>query len=507
MSWTGSSTGVSAGKAILSVDGGILEHMFDVGAAGLLDQMCSATRAESCAAAQRLVAIADLMALRIGEDGGATDLWTVDVVDAVSVEISAALGISRGLADSHLRYAHALRVQIPKVGAAFIAGDIDEVTFRTMVFRTGLILDGDLLAAVDEELAARAPRWGAMNRSQLAARIDRVVVRADADAVRRRKDRIAEREVIVGDLDNGLAELSAILFAPDAHAVAERLTALANTVCDRDPRTLAQRRADAMGAMAAGADRLGCRCRSTDCPAGGTTASTVVIHVIAEAATVAGTGTTPGAMPGYEGLIPAELIAELGASARLRPLVHPGVAPAEPGYVPSRALADFVRARDLTCRAPGCDRPAVHCDIDHTIPHRDGGPTHASNLKCLCRFHHLLKTFWGWHDEQLRDGTVIWTAPTGDKYVTLPGGALTFPGMSLPTGPISIRPRAAARCTDKTAMMPRRTRTRAQSRADAITAERSANRQRRTSPAPPAKADEDFTYEETLTQEPIPPPF
>jgi len=24
---------------------------------------------------------------------------------------------------------------------------------------------------------------------------------------------------------------------------------------------------------------------------------------------------------------------------------------------PSHALADFVRARDLTCRAPGCDRP------------------------------------------------------------------------------------------------------------------------------------------------------
>jgi hypothetical protein len=45
--------------------------------------------------------------------------------------------------------------------------------------------------------------------------------------------------------------------------------------------------------------------------------------------------------------------------------------------------------------------------VDHTIPHRDGGPTHASNLKCLCRFHHLIKTFWGWRDEQLRDGTVM----------------------------------------------------------------------------------------------------
>jgi len=40
----------------------------------------------------------------------------------------------------------------------------------------------------------------------------------------------------------------------------------------------------------------------------------------------------------------------------------------EPGYIPSKALADFVRCRDLTCRWPGCDHPAMDCDVDHTIP-------------------------------------------------------------------------------------------------------------------------------------------
>gem|GEM_PF-6572891 len=78
--------------------------------------------------------------------------------------------------------------------------------------------------------------------------------------------------------------------------------------------------------LAAGADRLGCRCGEADCPAGGKAASATVIHVIAEAATVAGTGHSPGAMPGHEGLIPAELIAELAASARLRPLIHGTIA-------------------------------------------------------------------------------------------------------------------------------------------------------------------------------------
>ena len=70
----------------------------------------------------------------------------------------------------------------------------------------------------------------------------------------------------------------------------------------------------------------------------------------------------------------------------------------------------------MTCRYPGCDQPADLCDLDHTIAY-PVGPTCAANLKCLCRKHHLLKTFWagrnGWGDRQLPDGTVIWTFQGG----------------------------------------------------------------------------------------------
>jgi hypothetical protein len=95
----------------------------------------------------------------------------------------------------------------------------------------------------------------------------------------------------------------------------------------------------------------------------------------------------PASMIGLDALIPAELIADLAKSAKLVPLIHPADAPPESGYTPSQTLSDFVRCRDLTCRFPGCDRPAIDGDIDHTIAHGDGGPTHASNLKCLCRLH------------------------------------------------------------------------------------------------------------------------
>jgi hypothetical protein len=153
---------------------------------------------------------------------------------------------------------------------------------------------------------------------------------------------------------------------------------------------------------------------------------------------------------------------------------------AEPHYRPSAKLAEFVRCRDLTCRAPGCDRPATQCDVDHSIPYTDGGPTHPSNLKCLCRKHHLLKTFWGWRDQQLPDGTVIWTLPDGHTYVTTPGSALLFPSLCAPTGDITIpNPTNADRRGHKTAMMPLRTKTRAQNRANCIATERNRNRRMR----------------------------
>jgi hypothetical protein len=98
-------------------------------------------------------------------------------------------------------------------------------------------------------------------------------------------------------------------------------------------------------------------------------------------------------------------------------------------------------------------------------------------LKCSSpnRCHHLIKTFWGWRDQQLPDGTLIWTAPSGHTYVTTPGSALLFPQLRTPTGtldPIPHQPQHG----DHTAMMPKRRRTRAQNRARYVTDERRHNR-------------------------------
>jgi Domain of unknown function (DUF222) len=472
--------------------------------AAMVERICMATRLENRAAAAQLAAIGELFGYRLSRCSD-TEEWAVDTEEAVTAEVAAALRISQALAGSRLRLARAMRERLPNTALVFAAGDIDFRMFATTVYRTDLITDPDVLAAVDAQLAINVVRWPSMTRARLAGQIDRIVARADADAVRLHRRQKSDREIWISDVQHaGISEIHGSLVSIDAHALDKRLNALAATVCEHDPRSPQQRRADALGALAAGADRLACRCTRPDCAAGKRPAATpVVIHVIAEPATVDGRGSVPASEVGADGLISPELVAELAASATLVPLVHPGDAPPEPGYLPSKALADFVRCRDLTCRWPGCDHPAGHCDIDHTIPHAQGGPTHPSNLKCYCRTHHLVKTFWGWREQQLPDATLILTSPSGHTYVTTPGSALLFPSLCHSTGGIPAIEAAPPDdyCGDRSAMMPKRRRTRAQNRAQHITTERRHNHNARTTrraqrpsyfgPAPPNDSDDD----------------
>ena len=96
------------------------------------------------------------------------------------------------------------------------------------------------------------------------------------------------------------------------------------------------------------------------------------------------------------------------------------------------------------------------------------------------RCHHLLKTFWGWCDRQLPDGTVIWTLPSAQTDVTLPGSALMFPTLCAPTGDLKpVDPKMADRCGDRRLMMPRRNTTRAENRSKYLASERARNRKTR----------------------------
>jgi len=114
--------------------------------------------------------------------------------------------------------------------------------------------------------------------------------------------------------------------------------------------------------------------------------------------------------------------------------------------------------------------------LDHTIPY-PVGPTCASNLGCLCRKHHLLKTFWGWLNRQSPDGTMSWTAPSGQTYTTYPGSRLLFPQLCKPTAPVGASVKRPSVEPSRGLMMPRRKATREQDRAKRVDAVRARNQE------------------------------
>ncbi len=95
-------------------------------------------------------------------------------------------------------------------------------------------------------------------------------------------------------------------------------------------------------------------------------------------------------------------------------------AQAEGGYTPSRRLRHLVAARSTRCTAPGCGRPAAHCDLDHTTPWEQGGLSCPCNLAPLCRHHHKCKQSDGWTLEQPEPGILVWRTPAGRTYTTTP---------------------------------------------------------------------------------------
>jgi hypothetical protein len=426
--------------------------------AALVAVVESTHRQESVLVAQRMAAVAALLRHRVAATERAEHRRGYAVIDGfeqTTAEVAAAMNLSPMAASYLVSDAEALDTRLPKVAALLAEGRTDWRTVRLIISRTDLITDDGLIAEVDRSLAARIGNWHSWSRQRIINAVDAAVRAIDPDAARER--RVAaedDRHIGINALANGMAEVYGTVGAAAATAFDRRLSQLAKRVCPADPRTLDQRRADALAALAQGR-RLACACGQPSCPTRSgddqhpesDRGAQVVINVVASDQTVFSDSDQPGYLEGY-GVIDAEQVRDLACAASLL-IADPFTSPVEAlRYQPSAALERAVRCRDLTCRFPGCGRPAVVCDIDHTIPfnHQDpaaGGLTVAENLKCLCRQHHRLKTFHGgWRDTQLGDGTVIWTSPTGRTYRTYPAGADLFPQ---PRGPACVAPAPARR--------------------------------------------------------------
>jgi len=392
--------------------------------------------------ARKLAAVAQLLGLRIEEEL-AIDVDAKSLITGftrTTAEVSAAMNMTPAGARRVVAHAEALDCRLPQIAALLAAGRVDWATVELVITRTELV-DDKKCARLDETLAEKVGGWRCWSRQRIIDAVDAAVKTIDADAAKeRRVVAFDERGIRVTADADGTARLHGRVSASTGARLDKTLSAMATAVCRRDPRTLKQRRADAFDALL---DRraLACTCDDPACPNRGEDApagKTVVINVIRTADTVAGKGDQPGYLTGF-GVIDAEQVRELARDAIRRPVEQPQVSDSEAfRYRPSAALDRWIRCRDLTCRFPGCTVPAERCDVDHTEPfnHADpaaGGLTVPWNLACYCREHHRLKTFHsgagGWRDEQLDEGTIVWTSPTGRVYHTTPGGTEVFPTM------------------------------------------------------------------------------
>ena len=114
-----------------------------------------------------------------------------------------------------------------------------------------------------------------------------------------------------------------------------------------------------------------------------------------------------------------------------------GKPPPTDAYEPTAPQRRWTTARDRGCRHPGCRTRVGWTDLDHVLPHAEGGETDCDNLCCLCRRHHRLKTHApGWMFQLDSGGNLLVTTPSGVTRISRPpGGYLMEPyefGEALP---------------------------------------------------------------------------
>ena len=458
--------------------------------ADLIAAMTEAGRRESMAAERKLAYAAELAARRTAADIAA-EIAVSRAGRGTAAEVAFALTVGRGAAEAVLALGCDLATRLGATRAALACGDIDLTRARIVSERTRDVAE-DITDAVQHAILRRII---GRNAGQSARISDQIIARLDPDALRvRRATGEDHRAVGVTPTADGLAELWGRLRAADGISLDTRLHTMALGVCGDDPRTVAQRRADALIALVHGHTDLPCTCghpvhdpdhtpedTEDTHPAGSDTnpgtagggrtpgpattpprpPSTVLVRVIIDAATLLGLTDNPGHLDGY-GAIDPDLARRLATDATWQAVLTEArdayAAHTVPTHIgprrtagcvagdsppppvtglsaaqldarfahqqhrrhPDPALRALIQLRDRTCRHPGCLVPAAGCDIDHTRPHSDGGPTLPSNLACLCRYHHGLKTRGQWHWTQAAFGALTATTPTGHTHTSHP---------------------------------------------------------------------------------------
>ncbi|MFC0541047.1 HNH endonuclease signature motif containing protein [Kutzneria chonburiensis] len=289
----------------------------------------------------------------------------------------------------------------PALAERFRRGEIDLARFAAVWERTRHLSDPAQVAEVDQALAEQA---AGMTRTQVCRKATALVAKADPDGYEQRCHKAKnDRQVRLSPLPDGMAQLTWILPATEAHQLFQQICADAKSL-PKDERTTDEKRSDVLW------DRL----------RGKHTNWNVRTFVTISMETLLGLTNDPGQLAGY-GPIAAEAARELAMHGPFRGLLLDEYqqisAISTDTYRPTALMKETSVARaGGTCTAPGCTLPIQ--EHDHITPWPEG-PTEATNLQGLCTWHHHRK-----HDNytvtQDSDGTTHWITPAGRHHTTRP---------------------------------------------------------------------------------------
>jgi hypothetical protein len=284
--------------------------------------------------------------------------------------------------------------------------------------------------AVDAETSASA---ASMTVSGFRRAVRKAVAKLDSRSAdekkKARRPRIGVRCVPQPD---GLITVAATMPAADGIAAATELNRRADaTRTPDDERTHGERQVDSfLGALFGTAPAAAPTGELAAAPT--RPSRRVEIQVVIDYRSLLGLRDHPAELLGYGSITAADVRAMLTQPGTvLRRLVTDPVTGVlvdygKTRYRPDAYLSGLTKARDVTCRYPGCTRNAVYCDDEHcnAYPH---GDTSAGNVCQLCRKHHRRKTAgrFTYTRPDPATGKTIWTTPLGFTYVQQPASVVS----------------------------------------------------------------------------------